>query len=68
MVGLVALRLPHPDSAIDPATSIGTDKIAIFDVFMVYFLLGGLVIGQGGLPQLHSGAYSRAPVGMTVQH
>jgi hypothetical protein len=62
MVGLVALRLPHPDSAIDPATSIGTDKIAIFDVFMVLFLLVGWLTVQG-TAQLLPGAYSRAPVG-----
>jgi len=62
MVGLVALRLPHPDSASDPATSIGTDKIAIFDVFMVLFLWLSWLTRQG-LPQHLPGAHSRAPVG-----
>jgi hypothetical protein len=46
---LVALRWPHPDSAIDPKTSISKDKIDIVDVFMVFsqaFLTSALQHGE----------------------
>jgi hypothetical protein len=61
VVGLAALLPPHPDSAIDPATNIGTDKIVIFDIFMVLFLLLSWLTGRR-LPQLLP-APIRGPVG-----
>ena len=41
-MGLLELR-PHPDSAIDPVTSIGTDKKHIVDVFIALSPLSELV-------------------------
>jgi len=36
---LAALLLPHPDSAVAPAASGRRVQIAIFEVFMILFLL-----------------------------